>query len=75
MYYHINKHVLLKPLSSIYITSIFISIYQLENPAVITVLNFVFFFFWQAFQLVVGKIEMVFTSLGLSILGELHPLS
>lgn len=71
-YYYINKHVLLKPLSWICITSVFISIYQLKNLAVIKVLNF----FWQAFQLVVEKIiGMVFTSLGLSMLGKLCPLS
>ena len=75
--YYVNKSLSVKPLSSTWITSVFITICSLEivqfvaNPAMITGLNCSGLS--HAFRCVVEKIKMLFTSLGRSVLGKTVP--
>ena len=75
--YYVNKNLSVKPLSSIWITSVFIAISSLEivqfvaNLAMITALKCSGLS--HAFRYVVEKIKMLFTSLGRSVLGKTVP--
>ena len=75
--YYVNRNLSVKPVSSLWITSVFITFCSLEivqfvaNLDMITAVRV----FRMRFVLLLKKINMLFTSLGRSVLEKLCPVS